>query len=145
MAIIGRVQIDRADRADISRPSTLRTVDDLPFDVELIDLSSTGCLLSCAFEVRPGMLLTIGIPGIGTHAARAIRRSGNDVGCEFILPIAPEAVACAKMAETLVKVPFPQSRRSESDGADSTPSNAQSRLAEQIERALQYWDKIKHR
>ena len=145
MAIIGHIRIDRASRDMVARPSTLRAIDDLPIDVELVDLSTTGCLLSGAIEIQPGMMMTIGIAGIGVRAARAVRRAGTDVGCEFLQILSPDDVAAAKASETLVDGIFPQSRRPDTTPALPDAPPRRSPLAEKIDRAFTYWDRVNGR
>jgi hypothetical protein len=106
MGTVVRIEIERAERESVSQPGTVRARDRYPMDVELIDLSVSGALLASRAPIPVGTLITIGIPGIGMHAARISRVDGEQMACAFFPALDPGAVRKAKVASTLLKGDF---------------------------------------
>ncbi len=111
MTIIAKIEVERSEREGIEQPGTLREIGDFPVDVEVTNLSETGCLLATDATLRPGLMFTLGIPGIGIHTARAVRHGEDGIGCEFLRPISRDEIEIAKSAEIVVEARFPQLRR----------------------------------
>lgn len=99
---------DRSPRVRIDRTGTVRDRTRYAVDVTIKDLSETGCYVSGQFAVEVGVLISVGIPGIGMHAARVSRIDEDGCGCAFLLPIDSDHIGQARAAETLTEGGFIQ-------------------------------------
>lgn len=97
MAVSAKLYSDdrSAERHDTSLDGTLRTSNWEPIDVQLDDLSLTGCLLSTGTRVEVNELITIGVVGVGMRPARVSRKTGDHLGCEFVVPLTPAELKAA--------------------------------------------------
>lgn len=108
MSLAAKMTADRPYRLEMDRPGTLRDAQEVPQDIVVDNLSTTGCLLRTDADLRIGSLVTIGIAGIGVHPARISRVEGTSYGCAFIMPIRDADVQMALAGETLIEIDFPK-------------------------------------
>lgn len=79
----------RAERAKCRARARLRVAGCTPFEVELGDLSSTGCRLVTFARLQVGTTIRINLPGLAPLEAVIKRILGQDYGCEFLHPLHP--------------------------------------------------------
>jgi hypothetical protein len=91
-----------ADRREVQAGATLRDEASLPIDAEIVDLSTSGCLIVANRDLPVPSIVTIALSGTGTFAARIVRRDGDRFGCAFVVPLPEEAVAAARAVDTVV-------------------------------------------
>jgi hypothetical protein len=108
MSIKASCYLERAERVRIGRRGTLRDRQKFASDVEIDNLSTTGCSLRADYTLPVGSLVSIGIPGIGMHAARITRSDSGEHGCAFLLPINTDDVDLARSVDTVASGNFPQ-------------------------------------
>ena len=108
MSIKASCQVERAERVRIARRGTIRDRQKFASDVEIDDLSTTGCRLRADYSLPVGALVSIGIPGIGMHAARITRSENREHGCAFLLPITSDDFDLARSVDTVASGNFPQ-------------------------------------
>jgi hypothetical protein len=96
-----------AERHALDADATLRAEDQVPVDVLVADLSTTGCLFVCAAPLAPGSEVTIGIAGVGRREATVVRALEQRYGCEFAVPLTPAEFAAAQNAPGGTIVNFP--------------------------------------
>ncbi|WP_242138438.1 MULTISPECIES: PilZ domain-containing protein [unclassified Sphingomonas] len=105
----------QAPRRPIHAGATVRDDRARPIDAEVVDLSTTGCLIVVDGVVAVPSDISIGIAGIGRVSARIVRRNGQRYGCAFDQPLSEGAVLAARAVQTVV--PF-------ATGADPLPTGA---------------------
>jgi hypothetical protein len=101
-----------SERMAIGRPSTLRGSDGKPVDVQIEDLSATGCRLGVPLALHTDEEVMIGLPGVGMRSARVIWTEAGQAGFAFSDPISFLEVEETRAADPLTHVdfrPFPSS------------------------------------
>ena len=97
----------RAERRPVKVGATLRDDKAAPLDAEIVNLSTSGCLIRVAADLPVPSNVTIGIAGIGRIPAWIMRREGGAYGCFFLHPLSDAAVAEARAVETVVPFAAP--------------------------------------
>lgn len=97
----------QAERRPVTAGATLRDESARPVDAEVVDLSTTGCLIVVEGELTVPSDVSIGIAGIGRVSGRIVRRSGQRYGCAFDEPLSDSAVQAARAVETVVAFATP--------------------------------------
>lgn len=92
----------QAARLPIQAGATVRDDSARPLDAEVVDLSTTGCLIVVDGVVAVPSDISIGIAGIGRVSARIVRRNGQRYGCAFDQPLSDAAVLAARAVQTVV-------------------------------------------
>lgn len=95
LEILGDIDRRGAIRFDADSPSTLRTPDGAPIDVQVEDFSRTGFRFGSELDLPVGTLVSLGLSGAGSRAAKIVRRSGNSYGCAFMKALTEEEIAHA--------------------------------------------------
>lgn len=95
LEILGDIDRRGAIRFDADSPSTLRTPDGAPIDVRVEDFSRTGFRFGSELDLPVGTLVSLGLSGAGSRAAKIVRRSGNSYGCAFMKALTEEEIAHA--------------------------------------------------
>ncbi|RYD54527.1 MAG: PilZ domain-containing protein [Sphingomonadales bacterium] len=95
LEILGDIDRRGAIRFDADSPSTLRVPDGKPIDVRVEDFSRTGFLFVSDTDLPIGTLVSLGLSGAGSRAARIVRRRGQTYGCAFMAPLSDEDIARA--------------------------------------------------
>ena len=101
MAIIIHLEYERDERIDLAVPATLRA-NRTPSDVTVCNLSCSGCLIAARERLPVGARVSIGMSGIGTHAASVVRQTRFGYACEFEDPLSIYEVQLASASETLI-------------------------------------------
>lgn len=78
------------------------------YPLTLVNLSSTGMLLSCPRALNVGDQVRVDLPEIGSTAAQVVWCETDEYGCQFLEPI-PESVVWA--AEQVSRRNRPRMRR----------------------------------
>lgn len=78
-----------AQRAKVHGQARLREAGCTPFEVELTDLSSTGCRMITFARLQIGTKIWINLPGLAPLEAITRRSQGQVYGCEFLQPLHP--------------------------------------------------------
>lgn len=71
----------------------------------IIDLSRTGMLLRTDADLRVGEKIRVQLPEAGTVHAEIVRRSGNELGAKFNVPIRKSAVSAVVLASPIDATP----------------------------------------
>jgi len=95
LEILGDIDRRGAIRFDAESPSTLRVPDGKPIDVTVEDFSRTGFRFTTNLDLPLGTLVSLGLSGAGSRAARIVRRRGNGYGCAFMVALSEEDIARA--------------------------------------------------
>jgi len=95
LEILGDIDRRGAIRFDADSPSTLRVPDGAPLDVRVEDFSRTGFRFSSEIDLPVGTLVSLGLSGAGSRAAKVVRRSGSTYGCAFMKALTEEEIAHA--------------------------------------------------
>ena len=95
LEILGDIDRRGAIRFDADSPSTLRVPDGKPIDVTVEDFSRTGFRFIADVDLPLGTLVSLGLSGAGSRAARILRRRGNSYGCAFMAALNAEDIARA--------------------------------------------------
>jgi hypothetical protein len=95
------MSVERAARIKIGRPGSVRARDQGVVETVIEDLSTSGCFVRGDLPVAVGSLIAIGVPGIGTHAAKVMRLTAEGAGCAFLLPLGEAEVQAVRTAEAL--------------------------------------------
>lgn len=95
LEILGDIDRRGAIRFDADSPSTLRAPDGAPIDVQVEDFSRTGFRFSSEIDLPVGTLVSLGLSGAGSRAAKVVRRSGNTHGCAFMKALTEDEIAHA--------------------------------------------------
>lgn len=100
MSLSARLQLDQrtGDRSSLAASATLRDATRRPHDVQIDDLSRSGCHVATLLPLELGMSIKIGIPGIGSHALHVIRETEGGYGCAFARPLTDLEVSTALAA-----------------------------------------------
>lgn len=96
-----------AERHVIETDATLRHDDQVPVDVLVANLSTTGCLFVCAEPLLLDREITLGIAGLGRRPARIVRAEEQRYGCEFLIPLTEADVITASTTPSGTIVHFP--------------------------------------
>lgn len=96
-----------ANRHDVQRASTLRSGDGTPVDVLLEDVSTSGCRISGAPDLRPGEAILIGLAGVGARPAHIVWAGEGEAGCAFDQPLGAEELDKVQRAQTVITGDFP--------------------------------------
>jgi len=78
-----------AQRATVHGQARLRGAGCTPFEVELTDLSATGCRMVTFARLQVGTKIWINLPGLAPLEAIIRRSHEQDYGCEFLQPLHP--------------------------------------------------------
>lgn len=78
-----------AERKSINATARLRETGRTPFDVELKDLSITGCRMVTFARLHIGTKMWINLSGLAPQEAVVRRCEGTTYGCEFVNPLHP--------------------------------------------------------
>lgn len=78
-----------AARASVNALAKIREPGRNPFEVELDDLSSSGFRLKSYARLQIGTRFWVTLPDLHPLEAVIRRVEGNDLGCEFIMPLYP--------------------------------------------------------
>jgi hypothetical protein len=92
LEILGDIDRRGAIRFDADSPSTLRAPDGVPVDVIVDDFSRSGFRFTADVELPIGTLVSLGLSGAGSRAARIVRRRENSYGCAFMKPLTDEDI-----------------------------------------------------
>ena len=95
LEILGDIDRRGAIRFDTDSPSTLRTPDGGPIDVQVEDFSRTGFRFVSDVDLPIGTLVSLGLSGAGSRAAKVMRRKDNVYGCAFMKAFTEEDIARA--------------------------------------------------
>lgn len=79
----------RAERVTVRATARLREAGCTPFDVELADLSATGCGMLTFARMQVGTTIWINLPGLAPLETIIRRSSENYYGCEFVHALHP--------------------------------------------------------
>ena len=87
-------------RLPLGRPGTLRRDGQDQVIIRIADLTREGCRIEVDDALLPDVLspdehIVIGMAGIGSIAARVVRRSASGYGCVFLHALSPGAVSAA--------------------------------------------------
>jgi hypothetical protein len=93
--ILGDIDRRGAIRFDTDSPSTLRAPDGAPIDVRVEDFSRTGFRFVTDIDLPIGTLVSLGLSGAGSRAARVMRRRGDSYGCAFMTALTDEEIGRA--------------------------------------------------
>ncbi|WP_010218710.1 PilZ domain-containing protein [Sphingomonas sp. PAMC 26621] len=96
-----------AERLPVQAGATLRDDTLRPVDADVIDLSTTGCLIVVSDTLAVPSEISIGIAGIGRVSGRIVRGSGKRYGCAFDEPLSEAAVLAARAVQTVVPFATP--------------------------------------
>lgn len=119
MALVARLYFDNgtgaasvpsaraADRRAMQADVTVRDEDSQPIDAEILDLSTSGCLIVVNRDLQVPSIVRIALPGTGRFAARVVRRQGDRFGCAFVDPLSQEAVSTARAVDTVLPFAAP--------------------------------------
>ena len=110
MAIVARLDLDRSDRVAFARATTLRDEAQVPTDVVLDNLSTSGCLITVDLVLAMETVVSVAIPGVGACFARIVRCDRPNYGCEFLRPITSAEIASVYSTETVIHAAFPRIR-----------------------------------
>lgn len=95
----------RSARKIVLRDSTLRDQNNIPIDVVVSDLSTTGFSVVAPLDLEIGAIVRIGLGGAGAASARVIRRAESSYGCQFLQPLGQDRVDAAfKYSEILTAI-----------------------------------------
>lgn len=86
------------ERQAIDADATFRRSDQTPLDVQVTDLSFTGCRIECGNHLPFDEPITIGFAGIGQCPGRIVWAAGHQHGCQFDSPLTQEELAAALKA-----------------------------------------------
>lgn len=92
LEILGDIDRRGAIRFDADSPSTLRMSDSRPIDVRVEDFSRTGFRFVSDVDFPIGTLVSLGLSGAGSRAARIMRRRGDRYGCAFMVALTTEEI-----------------------------------------------------
>lgn len=92
LEILGDIDRRGSIRFDADSPSTLRAPDGEPFDVIVDDFSRSGFHFTANIDLPIGTLVSLGLSGAGSRAARILRRRNNGYGCAFMKPLTDEDI-----------------------------------------------------
>jgi len=84
-----------AERRSTDAPSTMRADNGAPVDVLVLDISRSGVRIVTDAPLQIGQEITIGLAGAGVTRAYVAWARGNEYGCAFERPMAPEDEARA--------------------------------------------------
>lgn len=84
LQILGDIDRRGSIRLDVDSPSTLRAPDGQPLDVVVDDFSRTGFHFTANVDLPIGTLVSLGLAGAGSRAAKIMRRRDNGYGCAFM-------------------------------------------------------------
>lgn len=76
-----------ATRHPVSMTAKLRYAGSTGFDMDLVDLSLTGCGCEAISGTHPGTLCWITLPGLGSLQSKVIHNDGVVMGFEFESPL----------------------------------------------------------
>jgi hypothetical protein len=93
------MSVERAARVKIGRPGSIVERNQDVAEAIIEDVSTTGCFVRGDFSTGIGSVLAIGVPGIGTHAAKVMRLTAQGAGCAFLIPINEDEVRAVRTAE----------------------------------------------
>ena len=93
------MSVERAARVKIGRPGSIVERDQDVAEAIIEDVSTTGCFVRGNFSTGIGSVLAVGVPGIGTHAAKVMRLTAAGAGCAFLIPLGEDEVRTARNAE----------------------------------------------
>ncbi|RYE00735.1 MAG: PilZ domain-containing protein [Sphingomonadales bacterium] len=126
LEILGDIDRRGAIRFDADSPSTLRVPDGKPIDVIVEDFSRTGFRFVADVDLPIGTLVSLGLSGAGSRAARVMRRRGNSYGCAFMEALSTEDVARAFKGQESVLADLSQrlDARFRAAGGDGEPQGA---------------------
>ena len=95
LEILGDIDRRGSIRFDTDSPSTLRAPDGEPIDVVIDDFSRTGFHFTGNVALPIGTLVSLGLSGAGSRAARIMRRRNNGYGCAFMKALTDEEIGRA--------------------------------------------------
>ncbi len=95
LEILGDIDRRGSIRFDADSPSTLRAPDGEPIDVVIDDFSRTGFHFTGNVDLPIGTLVSLGLSGAGSRAARIMRRRNNGYGCAFMKALTDEEIGRA--------------------------------------------------
>lgn len=100
MAEAARSLVEQTDRRlgsrlALGRPGTIRLDNGDAFDVLVTDFNRDGCRIQTDALLTPGATFSVGMAHVGHNRVRAVWRSADGYGCEFLAPLSPGAVTSA--------------------------------------------------
>lgn len=95
LEILGDIDRRGAIRFDADSPSTLRSPDGEPIDVAVDDFSRTGFRFTADVDLPIGTLVSLGLSGAGSRAARIMRKRDHSYGCAFMKALTDEEIGRA--------------------------------------------------
>lgn len=90
-----------AERHAVEIDATLRGPSREAVDVVIEDLSTSGFRIPSVSAVEPGTQFSIGLPGLGTRLAVAVRDASGRYGCVFLEELGASELQTALTAEPL--------------------------------------------
>lgn len=77
----------RAERKVMRVKAQLREFGAGKFDIDIIDLSITGFRIETAYQLQPGALVWLTVPGLAALEAQVMWRDAFRFGCAFTGPL----------------------------------------------------------
>lgn len=91
-------EIQRENRSDERRTLRLSARVSSSSDwaqVLIHDLSETGLMFETSARLAIGEIVSVDLPYIGKSEARIVRKEGDTLGCEFLVPVSRKTVSAA--------------------------------------------------
>jgi hypothetical protein len=95
LEILGDIDRRGAIRFDTDSPSVLRMPGGEPIDVIVDDFSRTGFHITANVDLPIGTLVSLGLSGAGSRAAKIVRRRDNGYGCVFMKALTDDEIGRA--------------------------------------------------
>ena len=76
-----------AIRLDVRMKGSLRQLGSSSFDVDVIDLSATGCRIDTSCSLKDGASVWLKFPRLAPLETRVMWRDGYRYGCAFVNPL----------------------------------------------------------
>jgi hypothetical protein len=77
----------RTERYDLTFQANLREPGATRFTIQVKDLSVTGFRCETSFNLKPGKMVWLTIPGLGPLEAEVMWKDGFRFGCSFAAPL----------------------------------------------------------
>lgn len=81
--LAGAIRVERAERYPVNAQGVVEGVSVIRQNVTIVNLSRSGCLVSCRARLSVDERLTLFVPRIGRRSARISRTDGDLYGCAF--------------------------------------------------------------
>ncbi len=137
-ALTGAIRVERAERYPVNAQGMVEGISVIRQNVTIVNLSRSGCLISCRARLSIDERLSIFVPRIGRRSARISRIEGHLYGCAFdmMLDLAEVDAATAHIEPDDVAAMRRRIRetvaRGEAATADAPPAGLRARLGAAI-------------